>query len=74
MVERARQICHVGLRFTDADAARQEPHPAVDVVADRAGRYHPLGIPGGCHTADRKAITLVDIWHNGDVAHQTWER
>ena len=46
------------------EAGAQEPHAAVDVIADAAGRDDAafLGV-GGSHSADAKAVAPVDVGH-----------
>src|SRR5262249_5256635 len=44
-------------------AAREQPHAAIDVVANAARRNDSVGGARGHDTADGKSISLVDIGH-----------
>jgi hypothetical protein len=60
--------------FRKLRAASEEPHAAIDVVADAARRNHSVGRARGHDTSDGKSISLVDIGHcEGGFLH-TWER
>ncbi len=41
----------------------QQPHAAVDVEADPAGRDHAVGQQGGRHAAHREAVAFVHVRH-----------
>jgi len=60
LVERCHQPIHVGSQSLCLNAGAQQPHAAVDVIADSAG---------GHHTADGKAIALMHVWHRQRMLH-----
>jgi hypothetical protein len=46
-----------------AERQREQPHAAVDVVADAAGGDHPISGIRGRHATDGKAVPLMDVGH-----------
>jgi len=69
LVERCHQPIHVGSQSLCLNAGAQQPHAAVDVIADSAGRDHAVRQSGGHHTADGKAIALMHVWHRQRMLH-----
>jgi hypothetical protein len=62
------QLVQVGLDSLQRQAAGEQPHPAVDVVADPAGGDDPVGQRRGDDPADGKPIALMDVGHGQRVA------
>ena len=60
--------------FGKSRAASEQPHAAIDVVADAARRNDAVGRARGHDTSDGKSISLVDVGHcEGGFLH-AWER
>ena len=61
-----RELVHQRLaaatELVEGDGQRQQPHAAVDVVADPAGRNHAVSDGGGGHS-HRESVALVDVRH-----------
>jgi hypothetical protein len=64
---RARELVHERLstrtELLGRQRQREQPHAAVDVVADAARRDDPVRQSGRRDTTDRKTVALVDIGH-----------
>src|SRR5579875_2957622 len=52
-----------GPHLLDGEPARQEPDPAVDVVADPAGAHDPAVEVEGGDPADRETVAEMDVRH-----------
>ena len=73
-VERRAQFRKLGMNFADRHVRAQQPHAAIDVVADSARRDDSiLGIERG-HAAYGKPVALVNVRHGQGVAHDARQR
>ena len=67
-VERRREVVQHARRLSELHSGGQQPHPAVDVVADRSGRNDAARQLGGGDPADREAVALVHVRHHQHLA------
>ncbi len=74
VVQRRRQRIQPIFDIFIADGRAQQPHAAVDIVADAARRDHPIREARRRHAADREAVALVHVWHHQHVPHQPRQR
>ena len=67
--ERVHQLADPRLTSATREIGAHQPHAAVDVVADAAGRDHAaFGRIGGRDAADAEAVAPVDVGH-GQAGH-----
>ncbi len=65
--QRVREVRHARREVAVREPRREQPHAAVDVVADAAGRHDPLDRVERGHAADREAVAPVDVGHGERV-------
>jgi len=69
VIKGAGQLLKVRFHLLVFKVRGQHSHAAVDVISNSAWRYNALLIVESCHTANGKAISLVDVRHCHGIAH-----
>ena len=72
-LERRCERVEVRFDLAELEPAREQAHPAVDVVADPARGDDPVGQLGCDHAADREPVPLVHVGHGEHVGDHARE-
>ncbi len=60
--------------FFAIERTSQQSHSAINVESHAARRHHSHANIRGCHSADRKSVTLMDIRHRQRPAHNSRQK